>query len=361
MKKLGYLMTISLICLTLLFSGSVFAEVQQGAFTISPMAGGFSSDGDRSLQNLGRTYALWVGYTLTENIAAELGFNYVHTDADLWLNAENVYGYQLHGDVLYHFMPDSDFVPYVVAGVGGMFFDDDNVKPFEIDDTVQLNAGAGIKYFIADWVAARVDGRYYYSFDDSQSDWTILAGLVFQIGGTEKAVEPCVDKDEDGVCDDVDQCPNSPRGAKVNSVGCRIKAEPYAVMKKSSGADQALSESDKKAPGQMEVVIYFDFDRTNIKSLYHKRLAKLAQFMKEYPGTTAVIEGHTDSIGSADYNMELSEKRAESVKQFMVNNYGISPERFELKPMGETKPAADNSTAEGRAKNRRAITITIME
>jgi OOP family OmpA-OmpF porin len=80
--------------------------------------------------------------------------------------------------------------------------------------------------------------------------------------------------------------------------------------------------------------------------------------LKEYPETMVKIEGHTDSKGSADYNAQLSQRRAEAVRNFLVNN-GISPERITAQGMGEDYPIATNSTAAGRLQNRRVeVTIT---
>jgi OOP family OmpA-OmpF porin len=366
-KVLGYL------ALSLLFiigvSGFAFGEVRKGAFTVSPMAGGYNfdkyekDDVKLELDDWGTMFTLGIGYQFTKNLATELGFSYIHTDADLCkaCNTDNdVYGYQPKIDLIYNIMPDSDFVPYVVMGVGGLFFDDGNLSPLKIDDTVQANGGIGFKYFFNDTMAIRADGRYYYGFEDSTSEYAITAGLVFQFGG-EKKVEPCKDSDGDGVCDGVDRCANTPAGTEVDANGCP-KVDPYAKMQKSKGADQAIEQSDKKPakPEMLKVVVYFDFDKTDIKPEYFPDLEKLAEFMKKNPDTKGLIEGHTDSKGPANYNMTLSEKRARTVMKYLSDKYGIEKSRFEVKGYGESQPAATNKTAEGRAENRRVITITIM-
>ncbi len=75
--------------------------------------------------------------------------------------------------------------------------------------------------------------------------------------------------------------------------------------------------------------------------------------MTKYPETTAVIEGHTDSVGSAAYNMKLSERRANSVKNYLIKNLNINANRLQAKGFGESQPAASNKTEEGRRTNRR--------
>lgn len=97
----------------------------------------------------------------------------------------------------------------------------------------------------------------------------------------------------------------------------------------------------------------FDTDKADIKPQYHEAIAKVGEFMKNYPTTTAIIEGHTDNVGGAAYNMKLSQKRAENVVAYLVKNFGIDSSRLEAKGYGETRRIAYNSTAEGRQKNRR--------
>ncbi|GBC60465.1 hypothetical protein DENIS_1418 [Desulfonema ishimotonii] len=367
MKKVCVVISILAVMLVSGLSGSAWAEILPGEMGISVMGGGYGFDDENDLLDLGKTFTLGLGYNFTRNIGTELLFSYVHSDADVCCSDDDVYMYQGQLDLLYHFMPEGSFVPYLVAGVGGMMYDDDNIEPNEIDDTFQVNGGLGVKYFITPNFALRFDGRYYHGFEDSSNEYALRAGLEFQLGSTpeKREAEPCTDADNDGVCDDVDKCPDTVANVRVDSEGCQIKSEPYAVMEKSGETAQPVAVSDvpppPPAPEMMEVVIYFDFDHTQVKSLFHKQLEKLADHMKAHPELNAAIEGHTDSLGAADYNMELSRKRAESVKQFMVENYGIEASRFEARPMGETQPAEPNNTAEGRRLNRRAITITIME
>ncbi len=365
MKSIGLRVFVLTVFLLSTFAGVSLAGVRAGAFTISPMGGGYSFDDEQDLLDLGKTFTLGLGYNFTDSLAAELGLTYIHTDADGTFSDEDVYVHQPRIDLLYHIMPDKMLVPYIAAGVGGMFFNDDNVDPpQELDDMVQANAGGGLKLFVTDNVALRADGRYYYGFEDSQSEYAVTIGMVFQLGG-EQAPKPCIDSDNDGVCDDEDQCPDTPAGVRVDSVGCQIKSEPYAEMEKSGETGQAVGESDvvvvEDAIEMMEVVVYFDFDESNIKPLYFERLADLAAFMDENPEIVAVVEGHTDSVGTDSYNMDLSKRRAEAVKNYVVNNHGIDGDRFDLKWFGEERPVAPNDSPSNRQLNRRAITITVME
>lgn len=105
----------------------------------------------------------------------------------------------------------------------------------------------------------------------------------------------------------------------------------------------------------MDLLVHFDTDKSKIKPKYKAELAKVADFMKKYPSVTTTIEGHTDSVGSAKYNMKLSQRRADSVMNYLVKNFGIEPSRLKAKGYGLTKPVADNKTAAGRAQNRRTV------
>jgi outer membrane protein OmpA-like peptidoglycan-associated protein len=99
--------------------------------------------------------------------------------------------------------------------------------------------------------------------------------------------------------------------------------------------------------------VYFDTAKYNINSASQATLDKLANVLKEYPDTNVLVVGHTDSVGADDMNMTLSKNRAQAVTNYFVQNKGLSAGRFTTNWYGETAPVADNSTAEGRAKNRR--------
>ncbi len=98
--------------------------------------------------------------------------------------------------------------------------------------------------------------------------------------------------------------------------------------------------------------IEFETNRTIIKKNSYPILLKVVSILKEYPSILISIEGHTDSRGNAEHNLELSKKRANAVMDFLTKK-GISSKRLKAKGFGITKPIADNNTAEGRQKNRR--------
>ena len=98
--------------------------------------------------------------------------------------------------------------------------------------------------------------------------------------------------------------------------------------------------------------VLFDFDKTAIKPDGAKILDRLVTFLKENPDRKVDLEGHTDWIGTDKYNEGLSERRAASVKNYLVKQ-GVDAGRIGARGFGEAKPIADNKTQDGRAKNRR--------
>ncbi len=104
--------------------------------------------------------------------------------------------------------------------------------------------------------------------------------------------------------------------------------------------------------------VFFDSEKYNINSASKTSLDKLADVFMEYPDTKILVVGHTDSSGSATYNMTLSKNRANAVTNYLISK-GLLAGRFTTEWFGEEQPTNDNSTAEGRAKNRR-VNVAIL-
>jgi OOP family OmpA-OmpF porin len=139
-----------------------------------------------------------------------------------------------------------------------------------------------------------------------------------------------MDSDGDGVTDDNDQCPNTPIGGTVDARGCWT----------------------------YEASVLFDVNRTEIKSEAHPMLNEAYDILKKNPDISIEVNGHTDNIGTEEYNMKLSKKRANAVMEYFVRK-GIDANRFTTKGFGFTKPVVSNDTKEGRAKNRRVELIPV--
>jgi OOP family OmpA-OmpF porin len=103
--------------------------------------------------------------------------------------------------------------------------------------------------------------------------------------------------------------------------------------------------------------IKFDFDKAVVKKAYLPEVKKVADFLNAHPGSTAVVEGHTDSVGTDEYNQKLSERRATAVREALVTDFGVSPSKVTSAGYGESRPIATNDTAAGRAENRRVVGV----
>ena len=104
--------------------------------------------------------------------------------------------------------------------------------------------------------------------------------------------------------------------------------------------------------------VLFDFDRFELKEIARSSLNEVVELLKAYPGNKVKVEGHTDSVGSADYNLKLSQLRAASVAKYLIQE-GIPTSRIEIAGYGETKPIASNSTIQGRQQNRRVEVVIL--
>lgn len=366
------LMSVVAVLCILMCAGNAVAGIKAGAITLSPSGGAYIFD-DKEPINNGRIYNLGVGYNFTQNLAAELMFGLIQTDAeDCKCEDLDVYGFLPRFELLYHFMPDRVFVPYIAVGGGYLsyHYDSDNVKQ-KLDKSAVADYGVGAKFFLTDNLALRGDARHIYDFENEANNFAVTVGLVYQFGGESKpkAPEPCKDNDKDGVCDDKDKCLNTPVGTPVDSTGCpRV---PETKMDKKTEPSKPVVSEDKKLPPpppirevpkpeeRVEVTVLFEFDKIVIKPMYHDQLKKVADFMKANPTAVATIEGHTDNVGSDKYNLNLSRKRSQSVKNYIVKKFGVDPNRITISWYGKSKPAHDNKTEEGRKLNRRAITISI--
>jgi len=144
--------------------------------------------------------------------------------------------------------------------------------------------------------------------------------------------EKIKDSDGDGVIDQLDKCPNTPKGVIVNHYGCPI----ITTLR-----------------------FNFDFNKAEVKKIYYPQIKKLAQTLKANPKLKIEIDGYTDNIGSEKYNLKLSKRRAQAIKGILVKVYKINPNRIVVKGYGEKYPLVPNTTSTNRALNRRVEIIDI--
>jgi outer membrane protein OmpA-like peptidoglycan-associated protein len=141
-------------------------------------------------------------------------------------------------------------------------------------------------------------------------------------------------------------------GAAGGYIGSRMDKQAKQIEQEIPGAEVERVGEGINVTFDENSGIYFDTEKYNINEKSRDALHKLVGIFKEYPDTEILVEGHTDNTGSDSYNLTLSKNRAQAVTNFLVSD-GISKGRFDTKWYGEAQPKYDNSTAEGRAKNRR--------
>ncbi|MBF0602710.1 MAG: OmpA family protein [Nitrospirae bacterium] len=194
-----------------------------------------------------------------------------------------------------------------------------------------------------------------------------------------------MDSDGDGVMDDIDQCPNTPKGFPVDAKGCPLDSDGDGVvdaldkcpgtprgvivdkngcpMEVDSDGDGVLDNQDK-CPGTPAGAhvnqtgcwvlenLHFDIDKAVIKPIDFQNLDAVLKVLTKNPDLSVEVQGHTDNTGSRKHNQILSEKRANAVKAYLIGK-GISSKRISTTGYGFDRPAADNTTIQGRAMNRR--------
>ncbi len=294
-------------------------EHKAEAFTLSPMIGYFVFDDDRGFDD-DPHYSLGFGYNITDRWSSEFFFGYTNTER----NDGNTDYYLWHIDGLYHFNRAERLVPYLATGLG---MSREISNDAQNETRVSWNYGGGVKYFIFQNIALRADIRGYYEPQDRDSDFLFNIGAVFQFGG--RAAYRAADISDS-------YCVNVPDHYIVDQWGCPLFEE------KEIGFDLA---------------IFFDFDEDTIKPEYEGELRRMAAFIGRYPNLAGIVlEGHADNVGDSNYNQNLSERRAQNVRTALIEQYGIAPERIDIIGFGLLNPIADNSTYEGRQRNRRVVT-----
>ena len=265
---------------------------------------------------------------------------------------------------LYYFNPDGRVRPYLGAGINFTEFFSEKPNDLHLGGSAGPALAAGMDVMFTRHWFGTVDLRWMYvktevKADGSQKDYGELelnpfgVGLMvgYRFGGREPprieappppaapvaaapppppaAPAKCADMDADGVCDADDRCPNTPAGDSVDKYGCSLVSR---------------------------LAVYFDFDKSELRPESITELERVVQFMNDMPATTALIEGHTDSIGTDQYNLGLSDRRAKAVYDYLASR-GVNPSRLQAIGKGEADPVGDNATDAGRQLNRRVMLI----
>ena len=207
---------------------------------------------------------------------------------------------------------------------------------------------------------ARTTECGFFTQAEETLDGAAMAAFVTRGFLTAKTAGP-KDSDGDGVYDHLDRCPDTPRGTLVDAQGCPLPAKPAAPV--DSDGDGVLDDADF-CPGTPRGAtvdergcwvlqgVEFETNKAEIRPMYEPELEAVATVLENNPGVKIQIQGHTDSVGAAEYNRQLSEKRARAVMEWLIKA-GIDRRRLSAIGLGETRPIASNDSAIGRERNRR--------
>jgi OOP family OmpA-OmpF porin len=164
-----------------------------------------------------------------------------------------------------------------------------------------------------------------------------------------------LDSDGDGVFDSMDKCPDTPKGVKVDKTGC-----PLVMDGDGDGVPDSVDKCPRTPKGATVNEfgcwicedINFDFNKWEIKPEFHKSLDDQVSFLKQNTELIVEVQGHTDNLGTKEANQLVSERRANSVRDYFIQK-GVPAKRLIAKGYDYTVPLTSNDTKEGRAKNRR--------
>ncbi|MFN0117050.1 MAG: OmpA family protein [Elusimicrobiota bacterium] len=383
----------------------------QGKTELGFQAGGVFFEGNHGLDEDGIVGGR-IGHYLTENWAVEASV--VGEDTEIKNSPFKADVLIPTGEIQYHF-GQSCLRPFFAIAGGAIQTNPEEmagnalrIRGVRTDGLVGY--GLGLKWMLTSWLAARVDGRHYINVDrgTAKNIGTATGGLSLLFGGHSDSAPvkkeipaPAAvtaipkDSDKDGVIDDNDACPGTPTGTNVDGRGCEadsdgdgivdskdtcpntpagIKVDMYGCAGDSDGdgvkddvdqcagtpvgiavkADGCPADEAKVIPKNDWVLegVNFESGSDKLKAEGKVVLDKAAGVLEANPTVTVEVQGHTDNIGGTQLNQALSDKRAMSVKNYLVGK-GIAADRLTSAGYGETRPLVDNKTKEGRAKNRR--------
>lgn len=141
-------------------------------------------------------------------------------------------------------------------------------------------------------------------------------------------------------------------GVAGGYIGNRMDKQAERIEEEIPGAEVTRVGEGINVTFTEDQGVHFDTNKSEVQGTSAGTLNSMADILKEYPQSNVLVEGHTDSAGPDDYNMDLSKKRSTSVTDYLISQ-GIDKNRLTTKWYGENQPVGDNTTKEGKAKNRR--------
>ena len=305
---------------------------EQGQFYLAPGVQWMNFDGKAMLDDEWG-FSAGIGLDITDRISAELSTFEMDPDR---LSGQGVdldhYKLELLLDLG---APLGGFQSFVLGGVGNTEFGNDN------DSLMSL--GVGLEYELRDNLVWRTAFRsvHYRGRNFRENDYGVDSSLVFYFGGRS------------------DSRTAARTARRSEPVPTAVSRPQAAVVETPAINDAGDNDVSVEELARIELRVNFDFDRAGVAPEYFPAIGRVVEFMAQYPEVAVELEGHTDSVGSVEYNRDLSRRRANAVRQVMIDRFNVQASRVTARGFGEEQPVATNDTAAGRAQNRRVITVIV--
>jgi len=338
---------------------SARSEIRAGSFEVGPF-GGYNFFEDSQNLNNRPVFGGRLGYNFTEHFGFELGGDFIRTGVDDKAKTGAKEGQYrspsddvdltfYHLDLVYHFIPEGKFNPFILVGFGGAHYSDEITE--HNNDMAAFNVGIGAKYWLSDNIALRFDVQDHIVTEVFQETYHNIAatiGITFAFGGKAKPAPTPVAKYEPIA----EPAPAPVAKERVEEKVVIMASEPKVEEKVMAKAEpkKVTFSADSSADS------LFDFDKSTVKPAGKKALDKFAADLRGANFDVITVTGYTDRIGSHAYNMKLSTRRAEVVKAYLVESAGIPAGKITTKGVDGANPVTKPGECKGKKATKKLIT-----
>jgi OOP family OmpA-OmpF porin len=332
------IMAMVLFAFVFLLPVSAYSQIKAGSFEVSPFVGYNFFEKTQNLKN-SPVYGGRLGYNFTKHWGIEATGEYMRTGVDdrgmtefkegrFRSPTDGVDLTFYHLDAVYHFMPDSKFTPFLVMGVGGAHYD----PSISTNEMLTFNFGAGVKYWVTEHIAIRLDVRDNFVgevFQETYHNVAATIGLTFAFGGSKPAPTQVVRSEPE---------PEARVAPKAEQV-IIVAEEPAPKVEEKVAVAAAEPQVEEKIIVIAFEDVHFEFDKSTLTKEAKTILKRSIVILKDNPESRIRIAGYTSASGTAEYNQRLSERRARSVEDYLVKEGLIAPDRLTTIGYGKTRPA----------------------
>ncbi|MDE5603481.1 MAG: OmpA family protein [Helicobacter sp.] len=292
--------------LSLVLCSSLFAA--DNLLEVTPQIGGnWHVDNPRYKNDIDLTYGIKFAGRVAPTALLEVGYDNIK-DAKYSTPHDKTSINRYYLNVVKEFETWQDVSPYILGGLG---YEEISSTKQSLDSAPFGQYGIGLRWETFEFLHFKAELRHLINFD-GRNDVVAMLGFSIPFGTFAQQEEIIIE-------------------------------------------EEVVTESVIQTPVLSHIHTFsmqFPFDSSEISPYYNAEITDFANYMKENPDKNAIINGYTDSVGSEEYNQKLSERRAEAVKDKIIEQ-GVSAERLEARGHGEDNPIATNETREGRQQNRR--------